>query len=159
MKNKLFTFLTLATLLTIPLVKADMYMPYLAEVYQASLTILLIPIILVEGILAYFLLRKNFNLEVKLWYPLVIFFVANIVSTLFGIPLSVLLPFGSKMATLVFHLLLIPAFILSFLIEIPVIYLFIKKKTEDAWRLSAILSLLTNLVSYALIFIFMILTS
>ncbi len=158
MKNKLFFVSVLATLFMIPLVQATvLYTPYLAGFYDYSI-IFLIPTILAEGILAYFLFKKSYNLKIKFWYSLLIFLVANLVSTIVAALLFRLIPFGPDFGGFSrAHPLLILAYLFSVLIEIPVIYLFIKKKSEKVWKVSSFLSLLSNLLSYALIFIFMLL--
>jgi hypothetical protein len=123
--------------------------------YTLNITIFLIPIVFLEGIFAYFLFKKSYQLELKFWYPLVIFLVANILSSLVGFLLMFVLPYGSKNITPVFHLLLIPAYLASALVEIPLVYLFIRKKTTEAWKISSVTSLLANLISYFLIFLLM----
>ncbi len=155
MKNRLLTTTILATLFMIPLVRADIAVPYLESFYRVQALFLLIPIILLEGIFAYYLFKKSYNLEMKFWYPLVIFLVANIVSTLLGALFAGdILPFGFG-SWIIESLLLIPAYLISSLVELPIIYLFMRKKTEEAWKVSSITSFLANLLSYLLIIVFM----
>jgi len=159
MKNKLFIISILASLFVIPFVSADIYAPYLSTIYTLNITLFLIPIALLEGIIAYFLFKKSYTLELKFWYLLVMFLVANIVSSLVGFLLIFVLPYGSKNITPVFHLLLIPVYLASVVVEIPLIYLFIRKKTIEAWKISTVTSLLANLTSYFLIFLLMMIIS
>ncbi|MBW2988512.1 hypothetical protein DRJ48_03485 [Candidatus Woesearchaeota archaeon] len=72
---------------------------------------------------------------------------------IFGVFLSFLLPYGSKGFALELFPLLIPGYLLSSVIEMPVIYLYLKKKLTEAWRISAKVSFFVNLFSYYFLFL------
>tara|TARA_Y100000310_G_C20654160_1_gene801116 strand:- start:257 stop:715 length:459 start_codon:yes stop_codon:yes gene_type:complete len=149
----------LITLFSITTVSADVYTPYLGQIYGISITIFLIPIILIEGIATYFLLKKLYNLEIKLWHILIVFLIANILSALIGFIFSGFFPIGSRTVTPNRSLLLALAFFISSLVEFPIIYAFLRKKTREALKISVFSSFLVNLISYIMIFFLMLTTN
>lgn len=150
-KVKKFYLYSLFLLLLIPFVKADVCMPYLSIIYGVSLENLLIPTIFLEGIFAYFLLKYLYDVQVNIFYLFLTFLVANIVSTLSGMVFGMFSP-CVKSVPLIYNLYFIPAYILTVLIEFPIIALFLKNKIFST-KEQITISILVNLLSYFLIFI------
>jgi hypothetical protein len=147
----------IASLIFLPFVAADTYMPALMNIYGLIGIILLIPIVLVESIVTYFVLKYN-KIDLKFGYDALMVACANIVSTIIGFILSFLILWGSKdpRATII---MLYPAFILSAFTEFPIIGLFLRKKCKNPWIKSLQLSFLINFVSYTLILILLVLST
>lgn len=154
---KKLILLLLGFLILIPLVRADVIVsaPSLTELFgSGGIVIFLIPIILIEGIIAYFFIKKIFNLKISFWYTLLIFLTANVISAIIGFLISPAIP-SSRYTASMFELFIhvIPFYFATSIVEFPIIYQFIKNKTSYATTDSLKISLFVNIFSYALILI------
>jgi len=145
--------LIFALLLLPGFVLADSAIPVFIDFYGFMGVIFLIPVILLETIAAYLIIFRNKYFETNFWKILGIFAIANVASTIIGYALSSLIGYNVKSSIGYFYVI-IPAFILSVIIEWGILYLFVKKKREDAPRFSLKLAIITNCISYAAIVIF-----
>jgi len=148
-----FLYIILFTsLINLPLIKADVIISVFFQ-FTILYIILFIPILLIETFSCYFLFRANFFNEqgLKFWYCLLIFLIANGITTFIGYIFQTLhLPIYTNTEG---YLLL---FFLSILFEFPIIYLFLRKKLEIPVIASLYTSVIVNSLSYFFIFIFLI---
>ncbi len=129
----------------VPLVKADVAVPLLDGFYFATGTFFLIPIILLEGTATYFLVKRRGWGTISIWSSFLIFLAANVLSTIIGYAVSTFIPYTVDYSpAIVFPI----AFLLSILIEYPIIYGFIHKKLSTPNKNAFVISLLANSVSY-----------
>ena len=148
-KNKVIGVLAVI-LSIIPAVRADVLPPWIFPIYQifAALPAIIL-VLLVEAVIAFYLVKKKFNFKIGFWRAVLMSFAANIVSFFFTF---LVLDFGAVSAAASTFLL---SLALSFLIELPIIYLFIKKSVKkNQWKVSALLSLFMNVGSYLLMLLF-----
>lgn len=142
-------------LLMLPSVKADVYFPILSEIYGHQVMGLIIPIILLEGYILYLLLKK-YGVKMSFLHCQLVFLTANIVSSILGLIVSPLLTFGGKGSFTVNSLLMIiPAYFITVIAEFPIIFLFLKKRISNSVVSSILISLLVNVFSYVLIFLWL----
>ena len=150
MKKRCWSILILSICFLIPLVSADLITPYLYKIYGLSLTAYLIPIVLVESLVAYLFLKKIEG--VRFWHLLLVFLAANIVSAVIGIIFSFTSPgyqlIGSYRGVvglgegfvLGFFLL----YIFSSIIEFPFLHFYLRKKSEKPFTRALVLSFLVK---------------
>jgi len=148
-------WIALLGILLMPFAKADVIMPFLPVFYSSLALFLFIPVVFIEGAIAYFLLKKY---KVKFWYLILVFFIANLVSTLVGFLLSMNEFFATAIGIYgslnVYNpIAVLILAILTILIEAVVIYLFLKKKIKNPVSKSINISLVVNVVSYLLIIV------
>lgn len=136
MNNK-FLILLGALFLLLPIVSADVILPF------SFVTIPFYPLFLiVELILFWLLANRVFSIKVSFWKSLLIVAVANIVTSLMGTFIPSYRDFTGPILT---------AFILSVIVEFGIYLLFFIKK--DVKRINLFwISGLVNLVSYILLF-------
>ena len=149
--------LALAILFLIPFARADVLMPPLYFIYGASITLLLIPIILIEGAAARFFIKKFFKFKVSIPYILLAFLAANLFSSVIGILISLPIPIYDLLLAIVF------AYFITSIIESPIVYLFLQRKTGNKRSKNRIfndlimslkISFIANIFSYILILAF-----
>src|SRR3989338_2037385 len=107
--------LALAILFLIPFARADVLMPPLYFIYGASITLLLIPIILIEGAAARFFIKKFFKFKVSIPYILLAFLAANVFSSIIGIFISLPIPIYDLL------LAIVSAYFITSIIESPIV--------------------------------------
>jgi hypothetical protein len=151
---KVFNFLVLiffALLLFFPSTRADIYVPNIYQDFSFYHLWLLLPIVLIETTIAYILFNMKvfFDAKVTLWRCLIMFFIANVLTTVIGIFYSLI-----HYAISDTSLNLVLMYILTALIEAPVIYLFIRKKIQTPSMISLYVSFIVNVYSYLFLFIF-----
>src|SRR3989344_4500518 len=83
-KKDFFLVVVLLCVGLLPSVDANMALPWIDSLYLSMGTILLIPIILIETLSAYFIARILKKYKLSFMSALVIFLLANIVSTIIG---------------------------------------------------------------------------
>lgn len=155
-------------LLLIPVAYANVIFPYYMVVYGANI-FLLIPIVLVEAWLAWYLAKNWYRERITFLRMSLVFLASNAFSALMGLLLMAGFYFGIPYASI--HLaealyflqypqtvfltsvLLIPAMFLSALLEWPVLYLFLRKHIKKTKNVSWKLAFFANLLSYFLIFL------
>ncbi len=137
MRKKLSWFWTLIFLLLVPLVSADIIMPF------SFYTIMFFPAILIIEVVGFWLLaNKVFNIRVSFWKSLLIVTVANVVTSLVG----TIFPFKRSI------ILFLIAFILSVIIEFVIFLLFFIKKEIKKINLLWISGII-NFGSYLVLYI------
>ena len=136
-----------------PLASADSAIPVIAAWYGMILTIFMIPVIIIETIVAYLFLRWWSPVKISLLYVGFMIFVANIASWLFGMML--LLPISSHGYSSTDNVIvwLALAYLLSIVIEFIVIALFLRRKFVNPTWTAVFTSILINTVSYLIIII------
>ncbi len=141
-------------LLLIPLfakvVSADLIIPAIEKVYRLQITMLLV-IILIETFVVYWVLNKPLKVKLSLPNSLLAVSLANIFSTIVGFVLYVLLI--RQISSFSMSVSFLFAFLLTYLIETPIISSFIwksKKRTLNAGKAS----LAANLITYLLLFLY-----
>jgi len=166
--NKLY-FISVLIFLIIPFISADVAIPLLPLGIEYGI-LLLIPIIIVETLIGYFLVKRIYKFAVSFGILFLIFSIMNIITYFVGFLLMSYFQFNvleqgssgisGNSAPLIFENLFILKYlfllILTSVIEWPGIYFGIKKKTENPWVKSMYISLLVNLVSYILMLLFFI---
>lgn len=145
-KEFLLAFLPISLL--IPSVRADIYVPFMMSINTLSI-FLMIPILIIEGTAAYFIAKRFMRFEIPMKLSLGIFFLANVISWLVGVFAAYLIPFGSK-DILAYMWVLIPSYLITSVVETPVVYAFIRKRCKNPLVKSVVISFLVNLFSYIL---------
>jgi|GEM_PF-1737241 len=143
--------LTLSTIIFfIPTVKADIIIPSLFNSFSFFHLIYLIPVILIEATIAYFLLISNFlNYKIKYWQSLFMFLCANVLTTAIGFIFPLMnQSFHYSYNSPYSYVSLVLMYAVTSLLEAPVIFLFIKKKIEKPLKIPLVLSFLVNIFSY-----------
>lgn len=152
MKGSFILALISAVLFLMPFARADLIMPsVINSLFGVMGTILFIPIILIEAMVAYFMFKKSFRFKASFLKILLIFIAANLVSAVIGFAITLPLPYYSLDTLTLIISLIIPYFLTS-VIEFPVIYLFIRNKDKKALKISAKISFIVNISSYVIIF-------
>ncbi len=147
--------LALAILFLIPFAGADVLMPPLYFIYGASIIFLLIPIILIEGAAAHFLIKRFFKFKASIPYILLAFLAANLFSSIIGL-------FFISLAIPAYDLLpaVVSAYLITSILESPILYLFLRRKTGNKKHKNKIfndliislkISFAANIFSYILI--------
>lgn len=126
--------------------------PVLTEICGVGGTILLIPIVLIEGVVAYFLIKRFFGFRISIWRALLIFLVANIFSSILGFLSGFFIRFYAS-SILDFLGGLFIGYFITAVVETPVIHLFIRNKTSKSLIDSGKISVIVNIFSYLLIFL------
>jgi len=146
--DKKISLLLLIGLVLIPqLVLADMIMPIYFLPFMPAL--LLPIIILIEAFIFWWFINKIFKVKVSFWKSLLITFVANMVTSLIGayLPLILFTPDTGPESILIIEGI---TFVLTVFIEWMVYIIFMKKTTAKKFDLLKI-SFVANFVTYALI--------
>jgi len=165
MKNKLpkwALLLLIVGLLFIPAVSAKLLLPLLPTlVLYGSNLFFLIPIILLEAGLAWYLAKNWYHENITMLRMSLYFLAANIPTDLLDffwatiVPLDIavnvwsFIPAALLRALSPIHFLIIsiPHALLNALLEWPVLYFFLRKKTKNAKAVSWKLALFVNLLS------------
>lgn len=135
---KRLNWLPLLILFIVPLVSANIAMPF-----SERIVYLLPLVIVIETICFYLLSNKSFNIKIGVGKSFIIITLANILTSAFGtfMPIHIFAPFA-----------LIIAFILSVIIEFLVyLMLFFKEDVKKKSLFS--ISLTTNIISYIFLFL------
>lgn len=148
MERRGLIFFTGLILLAIT-VRADIYFPILYELYFYSAFVLFIPIFIVEWLIFRALLKRFYE-NFKWYAPLLVILAANIVSSLVGLALTELIRIPRAYDSL---FLIIPACILTIIVEFPVLYWYLRNKIEVPAKLAILSSLLINIISYLIIYL------
>jgi hypothetical protein len=152
MKKNILSII-IAMALIMPAVRANIAIPSIYQLYGAVAIILFIPVVIIESMAAYAAFRF-INKKIGFLRLALAFFIANIISTVAGVFFSLVMhSYFNSSQLLIF---LIPAYVLSSVIEVPAIYLFIRKKTNNPFAASTAISFLVNILSYIGITIIMI---
>ncbi|HIH47692.1 TPA: hypothetical protein HA297_05335 [Candidatus Woesearchaeota archaeon] len=169
MKNKFFLIFLTMVLFFIPVTYANVIFPYYMVVYGANI-FLLIPIVLVEAGLAWYLTKKWYREHITMLRMSLYFLAANIFSALLGLLLVTGLYSIGQLPERVYSVLaypetvlstsalLIPTALLSALLEWPVLYFFLRKKIKNTKTVSWKLALFANGLSYLIILLLVIVT-
>ncbi len=144
------------SLLIFPLISADIAISLLPLSPAVSI-FFIIPIVLIESAIAYFVVKKIYKVKINFFAVLGMFLLFNIITALIG------LVFISNGIEFVYaysggvnigsFLGLVGIFLLTAIIESLAIYILIKKK-KNALKISLITSLIVNFVSYLLLILF-----
>ena len=124
----------------------------IVKIYEYLLVISFIPMFLFEGVLIYAFLNKH---DVSLMKSMYTSFFANMASILSALFLFLVEPFMNKMHfstvfTAVYMVII--SFVLTFMVETGVIYLFIKKDVKNnPLNKAAVTSFCINLASHILL--------
>ena len=106
-------------------------------------------IFLIEGTIFYFLFRVDlfFNIRLKYWQCLVVFLIANGITTLIGFIFMFI-----NLRIYDFYIVMIFMYILSAIVESSVIFVFLKDKIKKSFPSSLYLSFFVNIYSYFFLF-------
>lgn len=157
--KKWWIILGIVSLFLIPFVSANLVINRIPGLYGRSSLILLIPVIFIEALIAYSLIKRYYG-GIGFWYSFLIFSVANITSFIIGFINSSFLyehSYGG-IFSLSFITSFFALFVATLVIEMIVIYLFIRKIIEKPFDRAFIISLIVNLISYSLLFIFIVIS-
>ncbi|MEA3255290.1 MAG: hypothetical protein U9Q22_05600 [Candidatus Altiarchaeota archaeon] len=173
--KRFFLFLILFITLLTTSVVAGSTVPFLIEAYGIVIgTFLFIPIVLIEALFIYFLIKRFFKFKISFLRAILISLLANICSTIFGFFISflnfivflplMLIPFTKPIAWSIFDpdnalslfLSLFIAYVTTSLVETPVLHRFIRNKTKKTLIDSGKISFLVNASSYLPIFIILV---
>ena len=143
-------FFTLFTIIFfIPTTKADLIIPNLFDYFSFFHFLYIIPVILIEATIVYFVLRlKFFNYKIKYWKSLFMFLCANSLTTIIGL----LYPLINR-SFYHSYISLVLMFTITSLLETLVILLFLQKKVDKPLKISFILSFFINIFSYVFLII------
>lgn len=145
-----YVYIFFSVILCSRIVKADVIIPSLFDYFSIFHLIYLLPVILIEASIVYFLLKLNIlNYKIKYWKSLLMFLCANGLTTAIGLLYPIMnLPFHH------FYVSLLLMYLITSLIETPIVFLFLQKKINNPLKNSLILTFLVNIFSYLfLIFI------
>lgn len=150
-------------LFLLPSVRANSGIYYISGISITNILILFSPVVLIETAGAYLLVHRYFRLETNFLRILLIFFTANVVSTVIGIifyfageiPLPpVASPLVVEVGTFIeffsqaIFFLFLYFLPITFIIEFPIVYVFMRTETEAVLKESAIVDVLANVISY-----------
>ena len=158
MGGKIVSIFVLA-LLVFPFVSADIIISLLPLDPGVSM-FLIIPVVLIESLFAYLIVKKMFKTKIKFLPVLGMLFLANVITTLIGWSLLFndvyFLSAYRGSVNVESFLGIIGLFLLTSAIETPAIYLLIKKNSKESIKISIITSLIANFVSYLLLILFVV---